>query len=72
MKISEMIKKLKEIEKQHGDLECIFFKYTKGNLFQRVDFEPSVGTFEDNSFCNHGGNTFGKSSKCRLHKLGKL
>lgn len=42
MKISEMIKNLREFMAENGDLECWYAKDDEGNGYQEVHYEPSL------------------------------
>lgn len=42
MKVSEVIQFLKEIQKEHGDLECWYSSDDEGNSFRKLFYEPSV------------------------------
>jgi len=50
MKISEMIKNLIEIKKEHGDLELITSIDDEGNGFNHIYFDPSVGNYKYHEF----------------------
>ena len=45
MKVSDFIKALEEIKKEHGDLELIYSSDDEGNEFDRVCYSPSVGNW---------------------------
>lgn len=42
MKISEMIKNLREFMEEHGDLECWYASDDEGNAYHQVYFEPGL------------------------------
>lgn len=50
MKLKEYIKKLNDILEEHGDLECIYSSDDEGNNFQRVNYSPQAGNFEEEDF----------------------
>jgi hypothetical protein len=51
-KISEVIQILQEIEKQWGDLNCVYSIDEEGNAFEKVYYHPTVGKLDDRDFSN--------------------
>ena len=47
MLLSEYIKKLHAIFKEHGDLPLIYSKDDEGNEFRPVVYDPSVGNYNE-------------------------
>lgn len=54
MKLKKLIKKLKEIYKEHGNLECVYSIDDEGNSFHKIAYEPTEGYYssEDYEFRN--------------------
>ena len=46
MKLSEYIKRLQELKKEHGNVEVIYSMDDEGNGFQKVHYHPTAGIFE--------------------------
>jgi len=51
MKISEMIKNLTKIKKEHGNLNLVYSIDDEGNEFKQICFTPTIGHYEDREFC---------------------
>ena len=47
MKISELIKKLQTIQKEHGDLQAVYACDEEGNSFSPVEIDPTEGFYDD-------------------------
>ena len=46
MKISKLIENLQAIQKEFGDLDCIYAKDDEGNGFNYISYNPSVGEYD--------------------------
>lgn len=46
MKISEMIRHLEDVRREHGDLECIYAKDDEGNGYSTIHYSPSAITVD--------------------------
>jgi len=45
VKISRLIRNLKEIMEEHGDLTCVFSIDDEGNAFHPVYWDPTLGQY---------------------------
>jgi len=50
MKLKDYIQKLQKIAETHPDLPVVYSRDDEGNVFQEVNYEPSVGHFKDHDF----------------------
>ena len=49
-KISDVIKRLQEVMKQHGNLPCVYACDEEGNSYSHVYYDATPGTFDDGDF----------------------
>lgn len=47
MKLSEYIKYLQELKKEHGNVEVIYAADDEGNGYQKVFYKPTAGVFKE-------------------------
>ena len=50
MKLREYIKKLKEIEREHGDIDLVYSIDDEGNDFRMINYEHSPGFYLDGEY----------------------
>jgi GH25 family lysozyme M1 (1,4-beta-N-acetylmuramidase) len=50
MKLKDLIKHLQTLEKEFGELPCIYSRDDEGNGYQAVYYKASTGHFDDDYF----------------------